>query len=57
MVKFWMVMFLAARAAWNCGRPMSGDTPEISATTSTALAVGEETALMDAMTSRRLCVF
>ena len=36
---------------------MSGDTPEISATTSTALAVGEETALMDAMTSRRLCVF
>jgi hypothetical protein len=34
---------------------MSGDTPEISATTSTALVV--ETALMDAITSSRLCVF
>jgi hypothetical protein len=57
MVKFWMVMFLGARAAWNWGRPMSGETPEISATTSRALAVGEETALMDAITSSRLGVF
>jgi hypothetical protein len=55
--KFRMLILWAARAAPNLRRSMSGGTPSISATISSALTPGGDTALMEAITSNRLCVF